>query len=146
VRRIAAAVETGNDRECLVGLDDEHERVGKAVEQGAADAFINDRKLPGIGAHALNHGINRCAETTRPKPGTSFSYQSCASINSARAAGVKITGMLRAALLKLGLQSRPCDASAPVLVKSLKAVIKLRLLRGCKGELAVFQTVPKLRD
>jgi len=58
VRRIAASVKTGDDGQRLVGLDHEHERVGKAVEQGATDAFVDDRKLPGIGAHALNHGIN----------------------------------------------------------------------------------------
>jgi hypothetical protein len=40
--------------------------------------------LPGIGAHALDHGVNRSAEISAQAK-RSFSYQSFASINSARA-------------------------------------------------------------
>jgi hypothetical protein len=53
---------------------------------------------------------------------------------------------LRATLLKLGLQSRPTDTSAPILVDRCKAAVKLGPLRGCQGKLAVLQAIPKLRD
>jgi hypothetical protein len=49
-------------------------------------------------------------------------------------------------LLKLGLQSRPGDTVAPILVKRRKASVKLRLMRGFHGKVVVFQAVPKVRD
>jgi hypothetical protein len=52
---------------------------------------VHNRELPGIGDHALDHRVDRHAETP-PRPGTSFSYQSCASIKSALAGHVKRTG------------------------------------------------------
>jgi len=62
-RRIAAAVKTGDNGQRFVGFDDGHQSIGKAAEQGAADALVDDSKLPGIGAHALNYGVNRRAKT-----------------------------------------------------------------------------------
>ena len=84
VHRIATAVETGDDGQRFVGFDDKHQRVGKVAQQSTANAFVDDRKLPGIGAHALDYGIDRRAEISA-QARRSFSYQSCASINSARA-------------------------------------------------------------
>jgi hypothetical protein len=49
---------------CSVVPDNEHERVGKAANQGAPDAFVDNRELPGAGAHALNYSVNRRAETS----------------------------------------------------------------------------------
>ena len=63
VRRIAAAVETGDDAQRFVGFDDEHQGVGEAAKQGATDALVDDGKLPWIGTHALDNGVNRRSET-----------------------------------------------------------------------------------
>jgi hypothetical protein len=57
-----------------------------------------------------------------------------------------IAGALRATQLKLGLQSRPGDALAPVFVERSKAAVKLLPLLCCQGKVVVFQAVPKLRD
>ena len=46
-----------------IRFDDEHQSIREAAQQGAADVPVNDRKLPGIGAHALDRGVNRRAET-----------------------------------------------------------------------------------
>jgi hypothetical protein len=64
VRRISSAVETGDHRKRSISLNNKHQSVGKAAKQGAPDAPVDDRKLPGIGAHALDHGINRRAKTS----------------------------------------------------------------------------------
>jgi hypothetical protein len=61
--RIATAVKAGDDSERFVSLDDEHERVGKAAKQGAAHVLVDYGELAGGGAHALNHCVNRRAET-----------------------------------------------------------------------------------
>ena len=63
VRRIAASVEAGDDRERFVSLDDEHQRVWKAAKQGAAHVLVDYWELAGSGAYALNHGFNRRAVT-----------------------------------------------------------------------------------
>jgi len=42
MRRIAASVEAGDDGQRLVGFDQKHKSVGKAAEQGAANAFVYD--------------------------------------------------------------------------------------------------------
>jgi hypothetical protein len=55
-------VETGNDGQRIVRLDDKHERVGKAAKQGAAHVLVDHGELPGTGAHALDHGVNRLLE------------------------------------------------------------------------------------
>ena len=64
VRRIAAAVETGDNSQRFVGFDDEHQSIREAPEQGAADVLVDNRKLAGIGAHALNDSVNHRAETS----------------------------------------------------------------------------------
>jgi hypothetical protein len=56
-------VETGDDGQSRV-VNDEHQRVGKTPQQGTADVFVYNRELPGIVAHALDHGVNRRAETS----------------------------------------------------------------------------------
>ena len=61
-RRIAAAVKTCDDGQHFVGFNDKHERVRKATKQSAADAFVDDRELSGIGAHALDYVVDRRAE------------------------------------------------------------------------------------
>jgi len=62
-RGIAAAVETGDDDRCRVVVNDEHPCVGETSQQGAADDFVSDGKLPGIGAHGLYHSVDGHAET-----------------------------------------------------------------------------------
>jgi hypothetical protein len=64
MRWIAASVEAGYDGQRFVGFDDKQQRVGKATKQGATDALVNNVELPRIGAHPLEHGVNRCAETS----------------------------------------------------------------------------------
>ena len=44
-------MKAGDDGQRLVGFDDEHQSVGKAAEQGAADVLVDYKKLAGIGAH-----------------------------------------------------------------------------------------------
>jgi hypothetical protein len=39
-------------------------QLGKATKQDAADALVDDVESPGIGAHTLDHGVNRLAETS----------------------------------------------------------------------------------
>jgi hypothetical protein len=89
--RIAAAVEASDNGYCLVRLDHEHERIGKAAEQGTSNTFVNDGKLLGSSAPALDYGVDCCAETPTESRNLVLD-QSCASINSARAARVKIIG------------------------------------------------------
>ena len=62
VRRIAAAVETGDDGQSRVVINNEHHRIGEAPQQGTTNILVDDRKLPRIGTHALNHGVNRRAK------------------------------------------------------------------------------------
>jgi hypothetical protein len=82
VRRVAAGVKTGNHDKGLI-LNDKEKRVRKAAQESAARVFKDGGKLSGIAAHAFNRGINRLTKR-RPSPAASPSYQSCASINSAR--------------------------------------------------------------
>jgi hypothetical protein len=51
-------VETGDDCRRLLGFDDKHQRVGKVAEQSASNAFVDDRKLAGIGADSLDRRGN----------------------------------------------------------------------------------------
>jgi hypothetical protein len=64
VSRIAAAVETSNDGQRVIQLDDKHERVGKTAKQCAMHVLVDHGELPGSGAHALDHSVNRLAETS----------------------------------------------------------------------------------
>jgi len=63
VRRFAAAVETRDDGQRFIRFDNKHERVGKAAEQGAVQVLVDHGKLAWGGAHSLDYGVNRCAET-----------------------------------------------------------------------------------
>jgi len=96
VHRIATAVETGDDGQRFVGFDDKHQRVGKVAQQSTANAFVDDRKLPGIGAHALDYGIDRRAEISAQAGSLVLvpvlRVDQLRAGNSARAARVKITG------------------------------------------------------
>jgi len=85
---MAAAVEAGNDSQRFVGFDDEHYCVRIAAQQSSADAPVNDWELPGFAIIRSIRALT-AARKCRPSPGDSFSYQSCALINSARAGGVK---------------------------------------------------------
>jgi hypothetical protein len=62
-RRIAAAMEASNDRECFIRLNDKHDRVGKAAKQGAAYVLVDYWELPGGDAYSLNRSVNREAKT-----------------------------------------------------------------------------------
>jgi hypothetical protein len=64
VRWIAAAVKAGDDGQRSVGLDNKLQSEGKVAEEGAADGFVDDRKLPGISAHGLDYRFNRRPETS----------------------------------------------------------------------------------
>jgi hypothetical protein len=44
-------------------------------------------------------------------------------------------------LLKLGLQSRPGDVNASILIEGSNALVKLRLLRGCQRRLVVILAI-----
>jgi hypothetical protein len=55
-------VKAGNYCQALIGLNDEHQRVRKATEKGAADILIDDRKLAGIRTLTFNQSVNRCPE------------------------------------------------------------------------------------
>jgi hypothetical protein len=70
--RIAAAVETGDDCYDLVGFCDEHQRIRKAPQQGAANVFVDDRELTGIGRDALNRGLDGEAEMPAQTRGLAF--------------------------------------------------------------------------
>jgi hypothetical protein len=61
--RIPAAVEAGDDRQRFIRFEDEHQSVGITAQQGAPNAFVDHGKLPGIGHHPLNHGVDGGAET-----------------------------------------------------------------------------------
>ena len=80
MRRITAAVETCDNGQRSVGFDDEHQSIGKAADQGAADALVDDGELPGIGAHTLDDGVNRRAESSTrtggPRSRTSLARRS----------------------------------------------------------------------
>ena len=56
-------MESGNDDQRPVLVNDEHQRVGETPQQGAADILVDDGELSGIGAHSLDHSVNRSAET-----------------------------------------------------------------------------------
>jgi len=62
VRRVAAAVEAGDDGERLVRPDDKHKRIGKAAQQGSANVPVDRRELPWISAHALDQGVHGLPE------------------------------------------------------------------------------------
>jgi hypothetical protein len=55
-------METRDDGRRLVGLDDKHERVGKAAKQGPAHVLVDYGELTGSCNHALDYGVDRCAE------------------------------------------------------------------------------------
>lgn len=139
-------METGDDGERFISLDDEHERVGKAMEQGAADDLVDDGKLPGIGAHALDHGFNLRPETPAQTGNLVLVPALRVDQLGAGAWGEDRPDPLRATLLKLGFQSRPGYTLAPVLVERCNAEVKLRPLCGCQGKVVVLQAIPKLRN
>ena len=56
-------MKTRDDKEAVIVLDDEQQRVGEAAQEGAAHVLVENGKLPRVGAHAFGHGVNRCAET-----------------------------------------------------------------------------------
>jgi hypothetical protein len=62
VRRVAAGVKTGNHDQGAI-FDDKKQRVRKAAQEGAANIFEDNGKLPGIIAHPFDQGVNRLAET-----------------------------------------------------------------------------------
>ncbi len=57
-------METGDDRERFIRLDDEHQRLGEAAQQCAANVLVDDGKLPWTGAHALDNRLHRRAEAS----------------------------------------------------------------------------------
>jgi hypothetical protein len=67
---IAAAVKTSEHRDIVIRFDYEHQRVGKAPQEGAADVPVNDRELSGIGDDAIDCSINglkeKLSKTRRP--------------------------------------------------------------------------------
>lgn len=62
-------MKTGDYSDRLVILDNEHERVGKAPEQGAADIPVDHGKLKGSGAHALGYDVH-CRTKTSAQSGS----------------------------------------------------------------------------
>jgi hypothetical protein len=63
VQRVAAGVKTGDHDQGAI-FDDKKQRVRKAAQEGPANIFQDDRKLPRIIAHAFDQGVNRLAETS----------------------------------------------------------------------------------
>jgi hypothetical protein len=82
--RVTAAMKTGNHYQGFV-FDHKEQRIGKPAQKGAAHILKDDWKLSRVHAHSLYQSVYRRAKTAA-WPGASLSYQSCASINSARAA------------------------------------------------------------
>ena len=74
-------MKAGDDQEGI-GLDEKKERVGKFLRWRLTEGFARKR---------------------RPKPGASASYQSCASMSSARAVSVRRIGHTKRISLTSGL-------------------------------------------
>lgn len=55
---IPASVETRDDSQAFVGLNDKHQRVRKAPQKCAPNVLVNYRKLPWISGHPLDQSIN----------------------------------------------------------------------------------------
>jgi len=55
-------METRNDKQGFL-FNDKKQRVRKPAQESPAHVLEHDRKLPGIGAHALGQSVNRFAET-----------------------------------------------------------------------------------
>src|SRR5260370_41062184 len=79
------------------------------------------------------------ARKRRPKPGASASYQSCASLSSARAASVKRNRPhLGATLLKFGFEGFPGDGLGAVIIERRQTALELGLLRRRPLDLVVL--------
>ena len=61
LRRVAAGMETGDNGQGFA-FHDEEQRVRKSAQKCPPHVLEHDRKLPGVGAHALDEGVNRFAE------------------------------------------------------------------------------------
>jgi len=90
---IAAALETCDNGQRFVCVDDEHQGIRKAAQKGARMLLYTTGNCRGLEL-MRSTTTSTAARNCRPRPGASFSYQSCASINSSRARGVKITGVV----------------------------------------------------
>jgi len=64
-------METGDNEQGFV-FPDEEQRVRKAAQKCAAHVLEHDRKLPGVGAEALDEGVNRLAEMSAESGGFAF--------------------------------------------------------------------------
>ncbi len=60
--RVAACVKAREDKQGIVVVDHEKQRVGEAAQYGAANVLVDNRKLPGAAADALDKSVNRLAE------------------------------------------------------------------------------------
>jgi hypothetical protein len=89
VRRVAARVKTRNHDQGVI-FHEKKQRVGEPPQEGAADIAEHHGELPGMVPHPLDQSINTLTKRGT-NPVASFSYQSCASIYSSRAARVKRT-------------------------------------------------------
>ena len=87
---VATAMKAGDDQE-EIGLNEEKERVGKFLRARPTKSLKDSGELPRMSA-MRRMTLSISARKRRPKPGASASYQSCASMSSARAASVKRTG------------------------------------------------------
>lgn len=51
-------MKAGNYGYAFVGIDYEHQRIGKAAQQGAPDVLVHHGKLGGMGADALDRYLD----------------------------------------------------------------------------------------
>lgn len=61
--RIAASMKTGNHREGIVGLDEEHKKVWEVPEDSASNIAVHKRELVRIGLYALYRSVHLCAKS-----------------------------------------------------------------------------------
>jgi hypothetical protein len=62
--RIAARVETRNDKQVVIVFDNKKQQVWEPVQDGAAHIFIDNRKLQRVVTYAIDYGVNGFAKTT----------------------------------------------------------------------------------
>ena len=62
VHRVATPVETCNHINAAVRFDNEHQGVGKAAQQRAADISVDDWELQGVGGDAFYFGLDGSSE------------------------------------------------------------------------------------